>query len=205
MIRIIIAEDHTIFRQGLKVLLETESDYTIVGEAGDGETALHLVRDLTPDLLITDLSMPGMGGIELSEQLRKDGLKTRIILLTMHSEPEMVRQAFASGVNGYLLKDNAFSDLLYALKTVVNGDTFISPGIAGMLSSVGTGPASLLSRREREVLRLIASGKTNREIAEELCISLKTVETHRTRIMQKLDLHNTADLVRYAIKSGIFA
>jgi DNA-binding NarL/FixJ family response regulator len=204
MIKVIIADDHTIFRQGLKQLLETVEDLTVAGEAADGHQALKLISELQPDVAILDLSMP-KGGLEVAREIGNQGLSTKIVLLTMHNEADAANKALQAGAHGYVLKDNAFEDLLYALRSVTRGGTFISPSLAaGVLKSGGRRKEDEpLTRREREVLALIASGLTNRQIGEKLFISIKTVETHRARMMQALDLHTTAELVRYSIDKGI--
>lgn len=206
MIRVLIADDHTIFRQGLARLLGSVEEFELTSQAADGREALRLMADTAPDVAILDVSMPGMSGLEVVREAVRRALPTRIILLTMHGEPDAVGNSLRSGAAGYVLKDNAFEDLVYAIKAVAAGGTFISPSIAAPLlkSSEAPAPDDLpLTRREREVLKLIASGLTNRQIAEKLFISVKTVETHRARILQALDLHNTADLVRYAIEKGL--
>ncbi len=204
MIKVVIADDHNIFRQGLAQLLASVEDITVAGEAADGVQALKLIREVGPDVAILDLSMPS-GGLEVARAVRNEGLSTRIILLTMHNEPDKANKAIQAGVHGYVLKDNAFEDLVYALRSVARGGTFISPSlVAGVLKSGERRKSGeLLTRREREVLSLIATGLTNRQIAEKLFISVKTVETHRARIIDALDLHNTAELVRYAIDNGL--
>lgn len=209
MIKVVIADDHNIFRQGLAQLLATVEDITVAGEAADGVQALKLIRELKPEVAILDLSMPS-GGLEVARAVHSQGLATRIILLTMHNEPDAANKALQSGAHGYVLKDNAFEDLVYALRSVARGGTFISPSLAAGVLKSGerrkrgeSKTGEPLTRREREVLSLIATGLTNRQIAEKLFISVKTVETHRARIIDALDLHNTAELVRYAIDNGL--
>ena len=200
-VRLVLADDHVIFRQGLAVLLGAEKRFEIVGVAGNGLEALELIRQQRPDIAILDISMPGQGAIEIAGIIATEALPTRVIALTMHKETLFVNGALAAGVAGYVLKDNAFEDLIYAINAVLGGGTFISPVIAG--SAVGEKNAGgLVTRREKEVLKMIAAGMTNRQVAAALNISVKTVETHRTRIMRKLDLHNTASLVRYALRNG---
>jgi DNA-binding NarL/FixJ family response regulator len=204
VIKVIIADDHTIFRQGLRQLLEAIKDLTVAGEAADGQQALKLIRELQPDVAILDVSMP-KGGLEVVSEICNQGLLTKIVLLTMHNDADAANRALQAGAHGYVLKDNAFEDLVYALHSVKGGGTFISPSLAaGVLKSGERRKEDEpLTRREREVLALIANGLTNRQIGEKLFISIKTVETHRARIMQALDLHSTAELVRYAIEKGI--
>lgn len=206
MIRVLIADDHTIFRQGLAQMLNSVDEFGLASQAADGREALQLIAQIKPDVAILDVSMPGMSGLEVTQEVISRALPTRIILLTMHGEPEAVSRAMRAGAAGYVLKDNAFEDLVYAIKAVAAGGTFVSPSVAAPLLK-STEDRSLqdvpLTRREREILKLIASGLTNRQIAEKLFISIKTVETHRARILQSLNLHKTADLVRYAIEKRL--
>jgi DNA-binding NarL/FixJ family response regulator len=206
MIRVLIADDHVIFRQGLLNLLQSSKNIAIAGEAGSGPDTINLVTREEPDIAILDISMPGFDGFEILQRIRSQGIKTKVIFLTMHKDTLTAKKALQSGASGYVLKDNAFEDLLYAINTVSTGGTFISPSV---LESVIKAPSyegkesQILTLREREVLKLIASGLKNKQIAHELFISIKTVETHRTNIMQKLDIHTTASLVQYAIKIGL--
>jgi DNA-binding NarL/FixJ family response regulator len=206
MTRVIIADDHVIFRQGLLNLLKSAPDLSVIGEAGGGLETLDLILKERPDIAILDISMPGLDGFEILQKIQSMGIATKVIFLTMHNETLTARRALQLKASGYVLKDNAFEDLLYAVKAVSAGGTFISPSVSERLmkaSSEEGKEAHILTIREREVLKLIASGFTNKQIAVQLFISVKTVETHRTNIMQKLDVHTTADLVRYAIKTGI--
>ncbi|MBI5408046.1 MAG: response regulator transcription factor [Nitrospirae bacterium] len=205
MIRVVIADDHIIFRQGLLKLLQSAEDITVVGESGDGREVLDQILKEEPELAILDIAMPGLSGLEIVEEIQKRGLKTKAIFLTMHNDPLTAKKA-VSIASGYIPKDNAFEDLLYAVRSVASGGKFISPLISDKLLNlyaVKKNDSSILTDRECEILRLIASGLTNKQIADKLFISVKTVETHRTNIMQKLNVHTTADLVRYAIKTGI--
>lgn len=206
MIRIMIADDHALFRQGLSLLLRSASGHEIVGEASSGEEALRIIYEARPDLAILDISMPGLGGVEVLREVRRQGLPVKVILVTMHTDPELAREAMEEGVSGYLLKEDAFEDLLAAVQAIMTGGLFISPRMASAIfpSREAEGHSGgRLTRREREILRSVASGKTNKEIGEALFISVKTVETHRARIMDKLGIHSTAGLVRYAIRKGI--
>jgi len=212
MTRIVIADDHPLFRQGLVSLLRSvilppaAGNIDIAGEAGDGHEALKLIMEMKPEVAILDMEMPGTDGIEVTKQIHQKGLGTKVVLVTMHKDLSVAYRALKSGVSGYVLKDNTFEDLLFALRTVVLGGKFISPSIAEeVLKTPQVEPegCGLLTPREREILKWIASGCSNKQIAAKLFISVKTVETHRARIMQKLDLHTTADLVRYAIQSGL--
>lgn len=206
MIKVVIADDHIIFRQGLLKLLQSAENIMVVGEAGDGNEVLNIVLKEKPDLAILDISMSGLSGFEIAEEIQKKGIETKVIFLTMHNDPLTAKKAILSNVSGYVLKDNAFEDLLYAIRSVALGGKFISPSISDKilnLSAVKENKNHILTRREIEILRLIASGFTNKKIADKLSISVKTVETHRAKILQKLDAHTTAELVRYAIKTGL--
>jgi DNA-binding NarL/FixJ family response regulator len=206
MIRVIIADDHVIFRQGLLKLLSAENNLSVIGEAGDGAEALNLIMRERPDIAIVDISMPGLDGFEIFRKIRELNIGTKVIFLTMHKDSMTARKAMGLEVSGYVLKDNAFEDLLYAIRSVYAGGTFVSPSVSQRIfkqSLYLDSESRTLTARESEILRLIATGLTNRQIGDKLCISVKTVETHRTNIMQKLDLHSTADLVRYAMKTGL--
>src|SRR4030042_6870658 len=206
MIRVVIADDHVIFRQGLLKLLQSARDISVIGEAGNGNEILNLIIRERPDLAILDISMTGISGLEIAEEIRNKKVDTKVIFLTMHNDPLTAKKAILSGASGYIIKDNAFEDLLYAIRAVASGGKFISPSISEkvlnscMAKEVGN---HILTVSESEILRLIASGLSNKQIADKLFISVKTVETHRTKIIQKLDLHTTADLVRYAIRTGL--
>jgi len=206
MIRVIVADDHVIFRQGLLKLLQSAEGITVAGEAGDGKEALAMIVKESPDIALLDISMPGLSGIEISKELKARGCATKVVYLTMHNDVLTAKQALISGVSGYILKDDAFEDLLYAIKAVASGRKFISPSISDKilhLSPLKVVEKNILTEREREILKLIASGLTNKKIADKLSISVKTVETHRARILQKLDFHTTVELVKYAIKTGL--
>jgi len=206
MTRVIIADDHVIFRQGLLNLLKSAPDISVIGEAGEGTETLNLIIKENPDIAILDISMPGVDGFGILQKIQSMGLTTKVIFLTMHNETLTAKRALQLNASGYVLKDNAFEDLLYAVKTVSAGGTFISSSVSERILKATSDEGKdshILTIREREVLKLIASGLTNKQIATRLFISVKTVETHRTNIMQKLDVHTTADLVRYAIKTGI--
>jgi DNA-binding NarL/FixJ family response regulator len=205
MIRILVADDHVIFRQGLIRLLQSTGNISVVGETGDGREVIPLIEKEQPAIVVLDISLPGNSGFEIAEEMQKRGLESRVIFLTMHNDPLTAQKALQLNVFGYVVKDNAFEDLLYAIRSVSAGGKFISPSISDKIfdSSPARKSDQILTRREREILSLIASGLTNKQMADKLFISIKTVETHRTRILQKLDIHTTADLVRYAIKSGL--
>ena len=206
MIKVIFADDHIIFRQGLLKLLQSATDISVIGEAGEGHESLDLIKKETPDVAVLDISMPGLSGIEIVQEIEILGLATNVIFLTMHNDPLTAKKAMQTNALGYVLKDDAFEDLLYAIRAVALGRTFISPSISQKILKSGKPKETenrILTEREQEVLRLIALGLTNKKIAEKLFISVKTVDTHRTRILQKLGAHTAADLVRYAIKIGI--
>ncbi len=206
MLRIVIADDHTMFRQGLSGLLKSREGIIVTDEAGEGDTALRLICETKPDIAILDISMPGMSSLDIINKIQKEGLNTRVIFLSMHTNPLMIEQLIKAVASGFIPKDNAFEDLLYAIRTVALGGKFISPSITNAVFDLHSAEEQMhefLTKRECEVLKLIASGLTNKQIANKLFITLKTVDTHRTRIMQKINLHSTADLTRYAIKSGL--
>jgi two-component system response regulator NreC len=210
--RVVIAEDHTIVREGLRSLLATSTDLEVVGEAGDGREAIACAERLKPDLIITDLSMPRMNGMEAVRQIKKRSSQTKILVLTVHRTEEYILAALEAGADGYLLKDSTHSELLMAVRHILNGMRYISPGISdrvlrGYLEGKRRGGASTswetLSAREREILKLIAEGNKNKDIAEQLCISVKTVEKHRSNLMEKLDVHNVQQLTALAIEKGL--
>ncbi len=209
---IVIVEDHTILREGLKALLSMSHDLRVAGEAGDGMEAVRVARERKPDLVLMDLSMPRMTGMEAIRGIRRDAPGTRILVLTVHKTEEYVRAAFEAGADGYVPKDATREELLLAIRTVLGGKRYVSPEITGTViegylegakTSRRDNVWESLTSREREVLKLIAEGYKNREIAELLCISLKTVEKHRDSLIRKLDLHNVAALTAYAIEKGL--
>lgn len=204
--RILLADDHVLVRQGLKGLLEREG-FAIVGEASDGQEALQQMESLRPDIAVMDISMPTINGLNAAREIRRSYPQTKTILLTQHDEKQYVTEALEAGVKGYVLKNQAGSDLLHALRQVSRGQVYLSPGVAQVVvesyqSNAGRS-VTQLTLRERQVLQLIAEGKTTKDIASVLGISVKTAESHRTRLMQKLDIHETASLVRYAVRNGI--
>ncbi len=206
MIRVIVADDHVIFRQGLLNLLQSSKHIAVAGEAGTGPETINLVTREKPDIAILDISMPGFDGFEILQRIQSQGINTKVIFLTMYKDTLTAKKALQSGAFGYILKDNAFVDLLYAISTVSSGGTFISPSLSKSILEAPDNEEKkpqILTLRECEVLRLIASGLTNKQIADKLFISVKTVETHRKNIMQKLDVHTIADLVKYTIKTGL--
>jgi len=209
--KIVIAEDHTILRQGLRALLSFDPDFEVVGEAKDGRAAVRSVETLSPDLLLMDLSMPRMTGMEAITEIKKRSPATKIVVLTVHKGEEYILSALKAGADGYLLKDAGHDELMTAVKNVLAGKRYLSPDISekvigGYLEGkrgLTATPWDTLTQREREVLKLIAEGYKNKEVAEYLFISLKTVEKHRSNLMRKLDLHNTAALTAFAMKRGI--
>jgi DNA-binding NarL/FixJ family response regulator len=210
--RIVIAEDHTILREGVRALLSSSPDLEVVGEAGDGREAIECAERLKPDLILTDLSMPRMNGVDAIREIKKRSPGTRILVLTVHKSEEYIAATLQAGADGYLLKDSTYVELLMAAKYVLAGKQYISPGISDkVLEGFLEGTKTLKTRtswdtltaREREVLTLIAEGYKNKEIAEVLCISFKTVEKHRANLMAKLDLHSVQGLTMFAIEKGL--
>jgi DNA-binding NarL/FixJ family response regulator len=202
---VILADDHAIVREGLTALLQGEPDIALLGQTADGESAWELVATRQPDLAILDLCMPGATGIEVARRIAAAALDTRVLLLTMHDDPTAVIEAERAGVAGYLLKDNSFEELVLAAHTVAAGGTFVSPAIRAklrLLQRAGHLPIAL-SMREREVVRLIAGGRSSKEIARALAISPRTVDTYRNRLMEKLGLHSVAEVVRWAVQGGM--
>ncbi|MGD9042113.1 MAG: response regulator transcription factor [Desulfobacterales bacterium] len=211
-VRIVLAEDHTILREGLRALLTADPDFEIVAEAADGREAVRFVEKQIPDLILMDLSMPRMTGMDAIREIKKRYPQTKIIALTVHKTEEYLRTTLQAGADGYVLKDATHEELMMAIESVLRGKTYLSPGVSGKVvegylegkeSQMPLSTLGLLSLREREVLKLIAEGYKNKEIATDLCISLKTVEKHRANLMKKLDLHNAAALTAYAIEQGL--
>ena len=210
-IRILLADDHKITRQGLRSLLDKEFDMEVVAEAEQGRTAVRLVRELSPQVVIMDVTMPDLNGVEAARQIVSEFPDVKIIALSMHSDSLFVTEMLKSGASGYLLKDCAFEELARAIRTVVAGKTYLSPSISGVvvddylhrLSKADLSGSEVLTDREREVLQLLAEGKSTKQIALKLHISVKTVETHRRQIMDKLDIHTVAELTKYAIRKGL--
>lgn len=205
-IRILLADDHKIVRQGLSSLLE-EQGFQIVGESGNGQEAVHLAEKLHPDVAVLDIGMPLLNGIDAAKEIARVSPRTRTILLTMYIEESYVLNALRAGARGYLLKSRAAEDLVQAIRDVTRGEMYLSPGISETVVqaflNATTPPTELLSDRERQVLQLIAEGKRTKEIATILGISVNTAESHRNHIMEKLNIHDVAGLVRYAIRQGL--
>jgi DNA-binding NarL/FixJ family response regulator len=210
-VRILLADDHTILRDGIRSLLEDEPDMTVIGEAEDGRTAVKLACQLKPDVVLMDIAMPLLNGLEATRQIKHDCPQVKVLILTMHENEEYIRQVLASGAMGYILKDAAARELLDAIHAVQQGETVLSPAITRLVIENYLRWGDLqkdndpngLSPREREVLQLIAEGYSSKQIAEILCISIKTVQAHRMNLMSKLDLHDRADLIKYAIQRKI--
>ncbi len=210
--RIVIAEDHTILRQGLKSLLTQTDEFKVVGEAKDGLEAIRCVEKKEPDLLLVDLNMPRMDGISLIKDIKRRFPETKIVVLTMHKKEEYILEAFKSGIDGYCLKEDSHEELLTAIRSVLKDKFYVSPEISGrVLEGYLEGQKTIkektswdtLTQREREVLKMVGEGYQNKEIADYLCISVKTVEKHRANIMQKLDLHSASALTAYAFDHGL--
>jgi two-component system response regulator NreC len=211
-IRILLADDHTILRAGLRMMLNAQPDMEVVGEAQDGQHAISETQRLQPDVVLMDVTMPDMNGIEATREIKKLLPETKVLVLTMHENDEYVFQALRAGASGYMLKEAADTDLISALHVIQSGQFYLSPMaqsvmVGDYLQRVRTGEEkdsySSLTEREREILKLVAEGYTNNQIAEQLIISPKTVDTHRTHVMDKLNLHSRAELVKYAMRRGL--
>ncbi len=212
--RIVLADDHDIVRRGIRTLLELRSDWQICAEASDGRAAVRLSEELAPDIVILDLSMPELNGLEAARRIVAHCPRSRVLMLTMHETEQFVREALAAGVRGYILKTDAGRDLLTAVDALLRGETFFTSRMAATMYAAefaGGGrrrrpkSAAGLTPREREILQLLAEGRKNRDVGKALNISVKTAETHRARIMAKLGIESVADLVRYAIRNGLVA
>jgi len=210
-IRVVLVEDHTIVRQGLRTLLEKGPDLEVSGETGSGREAVELVRKLIPKVVIMDITLPGLNGIEATQQITAEFPDTKVLILSIHSDARFVARALKAGASGYLLKDCAFEELISAISAVVANRTYLSPRIANIvvkeylrgLRDKESSTFSTLTRREREILQLIAEGQTTKEIAFSLGISVKTVETHRRNLMEKLGTNTLAELIKYAFREGL--
>ena len=202
-VRVLLVDDHTVVRRGLRKILESTPQIEVVGEIGNGTEALAATTSLHPDVVLMDVSLPGLNGIEATRRISATVPDAKVLMLSMHADEQYVGQSLAAGAKGYLLKDADDQDLVAAVMAVRRGETYFSDTLGRTVSSQGLPSPEILSPREREVLTLICSGCTNREVAEKLSLSINTVETHRKHIIEKLDLHSTAELVRYAIRNGL--
>jgi DNA-binding NarL/FixJ family response regulator len=213
--RVLLADDHALVRAGIRALLAGLPDVESVVEAGDGQEALAVLRETKPDLALIDIAMPGLNGLELAARVAREAPGTRLVILSMHGTPAHVAQALRAGVSGYLLKDAAADELPVLLRAVMRGETYLSPAISKQVvdgylgrtapqTAAADGPApDVLTSRQREILQLVAEGKSTKEVAQLLDVSAKTVETHRGQIMERLGIHDLAGLVRYAIRTGL--
>jgi two-component system, NarL family, response regulator NreC len=213
-IRILLADDHQLMRSGLRLLIEQQPDLTVAGEAADGREAVALAKSLRPDVVVMDISMPNLNGIEAARQITQNHPETAVIVLSMHPDESYVLRALKSGAKGYLLKDSAESDLIQAVRSVGQGKSFFSPAVSKVLlddyvrklkRSGADDAYDLLTAREREILQLVAEGKSNKDVANLLNLSVYTVETHRSNIMQKLHLKGVPELTLYAVRKGIIS
>ncbi len=207
-IKILVVDDHAIMRDGIRALIDLHDDIEVVGEASDGKEAIEKVRELAPDVVIMDIAMPGMDGLEAARRIRKRNPEVKVLVLTQHDHKEYVLSAIKVGVAGYLPKRAVSSELVSAIRAVHRGESFLYPSAAtaliqDYLRKGEVEPYDYLTEREREILKLIAEGHTSREIANKLYISLKTVQGHRAKIMEKLDIHNRTELIKYAIRKGL--
>lgn len=208
-IRVLLAEDHALVRSGIRALLEGLPGIQVVAEAGDGREALRLVAAHHPDVVLLDITLPGLNGLEVAARIARTHPRTRVLILSMHSDAEYVTQALRAGAAGYLIKDDSGPELEVALRAVARGDRYLSPAVAkpvieGYVRHPGErGPLERLTPRQREILQLIAEGHSTKQVAQKLGLSPKTVETHRAQLMKRLGLHNLAGLVRYAIHAGV--
>ena len=210
MIKIVLVDDHAVVRSGLRLLLDGQEDIEVVGEAGNGKDAIFRVRTLKPDVILLDVVMPGESGIEVLPRLLHESPQTKVLVLSMQDDPSYVREAFAAGASGYVLKEAADEEVVSAVREIAAGGSYVHPALGARMVAAeakerAAAEADPLSDREREVLRLLALGHTNQEIAEQLYISVRTAESHRAHIMQKLRLTTRAELVRYALSHGLLS
>jgi len=212
--RVLLAEDHTIVRKGLCALLDAEPSIEVIGEAQDGREALLKAEQLHPDIVLMDISMPGLNGLEATRQIKKRFPEVKVLILTVHSDEEYIRQILRAGASGYLVKQAAPNELISAIEAIQRGESYLSPSVSKKVvqeyvqHAAGAAEEDSYERltdREREVLQLIAEGNSTRDIAELLHLSVKTAETHRARLMRKLDIHSTAELTQYAIRKGVIS
>lgn len=205
--RILLADDHRMVRQGFRLILQAQEDMDVVGETGNGQEAVDLAQSLKPDVVVMDVTMPEWNGIEATRRIRAAEPLVRVLALSVHRDAVYVRESVRAGAEGYLLKESADSELIAAVRAVARGNSYLSPEVAGAVlkdyRKHATNPIDLLTSREREVLQHIAEGRTNKEIATVLKLSVYTVDGHRTRIMEKLGLHSVGELVRFAVRNGL--
>lgn len=208
-VRVLLADDHRLVRAGIRSILEGVAGLEVVGEATDGPEALRLAREHIPDVVLLDIALPGMSGLEAAAHLIQERPELRVVILSMHASEEYVAQALRTGACGYLVKDSTVAELEIAIAAVMRGETYLSPAVSKQVVSAyvrgvrDSDPPDVLTSRQREVLRLIAEGRSTRDIAQDLGVSVKTVETHRAHLMQRLDIRDVAGLVRYAIRTGL--
>jgi two-component system response regulator NreC len=214
VVRILLADDHTVMRAGLRLLLERHQNFEVVGEAADGRQAVEIAAEQKPDVVVMDVAMPHLNGVEAARQILSRNPDTAIVMLSMHSDESYVLRSLKAGARAYLLKDSAEADLISAIQAIIEGRSFFSPGVRALLKEdyiyrlqkFGADDTyELLTAREREVLQLVAEGRSNKEVASLLGLSLYTVETHRTHILQKLNLHSVPELILYAVRKGIIS
>ena len=209
-IRVLLVDDHHLVRTGMRSLMQAMSDITVVGESGDGRAALELLTSLQPNIVLMDIAMPELNGLEATSRIAKEFPETRVIILSMHASEEYVLQALRAGASGYLVKNAAPEELELAIRAVARGETYLSPAISRHVveellgrSTTSTNPVDALTPRQREILQLIAEGKSTKQIAASLSVSVKTVESHRAQLMERLDIRDVAGLVRFAIRHGV--
>ncbi len=214
IVRILLADDHTVMRAGLRLLLERHENFEVVGEAADGRAAVEFAAEQKPDVVVMDIAMPHLNGVEAARQILTRNPDIAIVMLSMHSDESYVLRSLKAGARAYLLKDSAEADLIAAIQAITEGRSFFSPGVRALLKEdyiyrlqkFGADDTyELLTAREREVLQLVAEGRSNKEVASLLRLSLYTVETHRTHILQKLNLHSVPELILYAVRKGIIS
>jgi len=206
-IRVLLADDHEVVRQGFAMLLGSQPDMEVVGQAADGREALELARELRPNIVVMDVTMPNLGGVEATRRIHEELNGVRVVALSMHSDSVYVREILRAGADGYLLKASSGADLIQAVRAVSNGEGFLSPAVSHTVlddyRKQAKAPIDLLTAREREVLQLVAEGATNKDVARKLGISVYTAEGYRSRIMEKLNLHSAGEIVRFAMRSGL--
>ena len=213
-IRVFVADDHIVFREGIRALLEMTPDIEVVGEAGDGTETVARVMEMVPDVVLLDITMPGKSGLEAAREIKKEHPEVNVLILTIHDSDQYLAQAFQAGASGYVVKTTAVRGLVWAIRTVNDGDVFLYPSVARMMvdrflqrfgPEEGMSKFEKLTKREKEIVKLVADGYKNAEIAQQLGISLRTVQAHRANVLGKLGAHDRTDLVKYAIRNGIIS